>query len=70
MKRIEKYHFWQDGYHAIFIDPFKPEMLQDRLNYTHFNPVKAGIVDNIEDYLHSSARDYTGRKGLVNVRLV
>ena len=70
MKRIEKYHFWQDGNHAIFIDPFKPGMLEERLNYLHYNPVKAGIVDNIEDYLYSSARDYTGKKGLVNISLV
>jgi REP element-mobilizing transposase RayT len=70
MKRIEKYHFWQDGNHAVYLDPHKPEMLLTWLNYTHNNPVRAGIVDNMEDYLYSSARDYTGIKGLVNVILV
>jgi hypothetical protein len=70
MQRIEKYHFWQDGNHAIHLDPHKPGMLKKRLNYTHENPVRAGIVDNAEDYVYSSARDYCGRKGLVKVVLV
>jgi putative transposase len=70
MKRIEKYHFWQDGNHAIYLDPHRPEMLRQRLNYTHENPVRAGIVESAEDYLYSSARDYCGRKGLVNIVFV
>ncbi len=70
MKRIEKYHFWQDGNHAIYLDPHKPEMLEGRIFYTHDNPRRAGIVENAEDYLHSSARDYAGIKGLVNVVFV
>ncbi len=70
IKRIEKYHFWQDGNHAVYLDPHKPEMLEGRIFYTHDNPQRAGIVDNAEDYLHSSARDYAGIKGLVNVVLV
>lgn len=70
MKGIKKYHFWQDGNHAIFLDPYKPEMLKQRLNYSHENPVNAGIVENPEDYLYSSARDYCGRKGLVNVTVI
>ena len=32
------------------------------------NPVAAGIVDNTEDYLYSSARDYYGTgKGLLDI---
>lgn len=70
MKRIEKYHFWQDGNHAVYLDPFKPEMLKQRLKYVHENPEKAEIVENAEEYLFSSARDYCGRKGLVKVMLI
>lgn len=69
-KGIERYHFWQDGYHGIFLDPHKPGMLHQKLHYIHENPVRTGIVENAEEYLHSSARDYCGRKGLVNVMLV
>lgn len=28
------------------------------MNYIHQNPVKAGIVENAQDYLYSSARNY------------
>jgi REP element-mobilizing transposase RayT len=70
MKRIELYHFWQDANHAIFLDPHKHGMIKQRLHYTHENPVRTGIVENAEDYLYSSARDYSGRKGLVKIMLV
>jgi putative transposase len=67
---IEKYHFWQAGNHAIYLDPHKPGMTSQKLNYIHDNPVRAGIVENAEDYLYSSAKDYCGRKGLVNVEFI
>jgi putative transposase len=70
MKRIERYHFWQDSNHAVYLDPHRPVRLQTRLCYTHQSPVRTCIVDNAEDYLYSSARDYCGRKGLVKVELV
>jgi putative transposase len=68
--RIEKYNFWQDGYHGIYLDPHKPEMLKTRLNYIHQNPVRAGIVEEEHHYLYSSANDYCGMKGLVKVEFV
>jgi len=41
-----------------------------KLNYIHFNPVRAGIVDNPEDYVYSSARDYMGVEGKLKIDLV
>lgn len=70
MQRIKKYHFWQDGAHAIYLDLHRPELFLQRLNYTHDNPVRAGIVRNAEDYVYSSARDYCGKKGLVKVVVI
>ncbi|MBS1935758.1 MAG: transposase, partial [Bacteroidetes bacterium] len=29
--------------------------------------VENGLVENAEDYLYSSARDYAGRKGLIKL---
>ncbi|WP_262713337.1 hypothetical protein [Algoriphagus aquimarinus] len=37
------------------------------MNYIHENPVRAGIVEKPEDYLYSSARNYAGMKGLIEV---
>ncbi len=46
------------------------EMMQQKLDYLHNNPVEEGIVDNPEDYLYSSARDYAGEKGLIEIKLL
>jgi len=70
LKRIEKYHFWQDGNHAVYMDPHKPEMFVQRINYIHANPVRAGIVEKEEEYLYGSAWDYAGRKGLVKIEMI
>ena len=63
--RIKKYKFWQDTNHAVLLDNNK--MIDQRINYTHENPVKALIVSEPHEYLFSSARDYAGEKGYVDV---
>jgi REP element-mobilizing transposase RayT len=45
-------------------------MIDNKLNYLHDNPVKAGIVYRAEDYVYSSAIDYSGEKGLIDVELL
>ena len=58
--------FWQQDNHPV--ECSTPEILQSRLDYTHYNPVKAGLVWNPEDYKYSSATDYfTKRKGLIDI---
>ena len=42
----------------------------DRIAHVHENPVREGIVDQPEEYLFSSARDYAGIRGLVAVQVV
>jgi putative transposase len=69
-KRITEYKFWQETNHAISFNPHIHGMFDQKLNYIHDNPVRAGIVDYPHEYLYSSARDYAGKKGLVNVTLV
>ena len=39
------------------------------VHYIHNYPVKAKLVAKPEDYLYSSARDYAGGKGLVEIEL-
>ncbi len=55
-KRNSKYQFWTHENHAVELSTNK--MIDQRLNYIHQNPVKAGIVESPEDYLYSSARNY------------
>jgi len=37
-------------------------MFYQKLNYIHRNPVEAGFIENEEDWIHSSARDFHGKK--------
>ena len=66
-KRITNFKFWQESNHAIFLDEHSSAKFDQKLNYTHQNPVRAGIVELPSEYLYSSARDYAGKKGLVDV---
>ena len=68
IKRNSKFKVWQDGNHPVLLDTNK--MMEQRLNYIHQNPVEAGIVEEEEHYLYSSARDYSGKKGLLEVELM
>ena len=68
LKNIKEYKFWKSGNHAIELDTNK--FKQQKVDYTHNNPVEAGIVDQPEHYLYSSARDYIGMKGLVEIAFI
>ncbi len=64
-KNNNEFQLWQQHNHPIILD--SNFMLEQKLDYIHNNPVKAGFVDEPESYLYSSARDYAGIKGLVDV---
>ena len=66
--RNENYQVWTHENHAE--ECFSPSFTFQRVKYIHENPVEAGIVSREEDYLYSSARDYAGLKGPVNVTLL
>jgi hypothetical protein len=55
-----KYQFWQQDNHPIELAT--NEMMQQKLDYIHQNPVAAGLVLSEEEYLYSSAKNYTGQK--------
>ena len=67
-KKIKNYRFWQEGNDAQGI--YLNDYFNQKLNYTHENPVKAELVDKPEDYRYSSAIDYAGGKGLLKVIVV
>jgi REP element-mobilizing transposase RayT len=64
---LKKYHVWQTSTNPVFIDLDKRETLIEHFEYIHSNPVRDRIVDTECDYLYSSARDYSGMQGLVNI---
>jgi putative transposase len=62
------YQLWQQ--HNNPIELSTNEMIDQKLNYIHQNPVEAGFVEYPEDWLFSSARDYAGRKGLMDIKFI
>ena len=70
LKRIEKFHLWQNCSSPLRIDCQQPRLLLDRIIHIHENPVREKIVEHPEAYVFSSARDYAGMPGLVTVRVV
>jgi len=62
------FQLWQQDNHPIEL--FNLEILHQKLDYIHNNPVVAGIVEHPEEYLYSSAKDYYGSKGLIDIMLV
>lgn len=78
MKRIGvSYVHWYNLKHGrsghLFQDRFKSEVVEDDkylltvIRYIHQNPLKAGVVDNIENYKWSSHYEYIGKSNnLVN----
>lgn len=68
-KRISNYKFWKPDNHAIYLDKLLPEMLMQKIEYIHMNPVVAAIVSEPHHYLYSSAIDYAGGKGKLQVSI-
>jgi putative transposase len=57
-----KYNFWQRD--SLNIELFTAAVFNQKLNYIHYNPVKAGICSLPEEYHYSSALFY--EKGIDN----
>jgi REP element-mobilizing transposase RayT len=64
-KRNSEYQFWTHENHAEHI--YSNKFMEQKLEYIHNNPVRAGIVEKPEDYKYSSAIDYADGKGLLDV---
>ncbi len=61
----KNYQFWQQDNRPIQLST--NEMMKQRLDYLHQNPVKEGIVHEPEHYVFSSAIDYTGGKAMIDI---
>ncbi len=66
--RVNDKQFWTHENHAVELTD--NEMIDSKLEYIHMNPVRAGWVENAEDYLYSSARNYSGLNGQLEIDLI
>ncbi|MEX0663017.1 MAG: transposase [Balneolaceae bacterium] len=64
----ENWQLWQQHNHPIEL--FSNKFINQKLNYIHMNPVKAGFVNKPEHWMYSSASDYCGEKGFLDVELI
>src|SRR5262249_43382401 len=64
-KTDQMHQLWQEGSHPQPIQNI--EMMVQKLEYTHNNPVCRGYVDDPVHWRYSSARDYAGLPGLIEV---
>jgi REP element-mobilizing transposase RayT len=59
------YQVWEEGSHPKRIE--SEDVMRQKLDYLHHNPVKRGYVDRPEHWRWSSARNYLGQPGLIDV---
>lgn len=64
-KSDREYQLWQERVHAELI--MSDDMMRQKLEYIHSNPIQRGYVDLPEHWRYSSARNYAGDEGLIEI---
>jgi REP element-mobilizing transposase RayT len=67
-KRNSEYQFWTHENHAEHI--YSNKFMMQKLTYIHNNPVVAKVVNNPEEYLYSSARNYAEMDSVLEIKLL
>lgn len=63
------FQFWQQHNHPIELST--NELLDQKLEYIHNNPIEAGFVESPEMWQYSSAKDYYGKgKGELDILFI
>ena len=62
------HQFWTHENHAVEL--FTPDFTEQKIQYIHKNPVRAGIVEKEEDYIYSSAKNYASLWSLIEIDFV
>jgi len=65
-KQDRVYQLWQEGSHAELV--YSEHVMRQKLDYIHYNPVKRGYVEHAEHWRYSSARNYAGLEGLIEIQ--
>ncbi len=75
MKRVglengnnNNWQLWQQNNHPLELNSNKK--IENSLDYIHMNPVKAGFVSEPYHWKYSSAIDYSGGNGLIDIELI
>ena len=61
---VNQYQFWRHDNKPIEL--WSNNVIRQKIDYTHNNPVEAGLVFKAEDYRYISAIDYAGQNGIID----
>jgi len=64
-KHDQEHQLWQEGSHPQVIEG--EEVMWQKIEYIHNNPLRRGYVDDPTHWRYSSARVYAGMEGLIDV---
>ena len=65
---VEKRQFWQQNNKPIEL--WSPDVIDQKVEYIHQNPVVSGFVTDAHYWKYSSAIDYSGGKGVLDIDFV
>jgi putative transposase len=61
----EIYQVWRQDNHPVELH--SNEVIDQKIDYIHNNPVEAGVVENPQEYLYSSARNFVELPALIEI---
>lgn len=61
---------FREQQHNHPIELLNKEMFCQKPEHIHQNPVEAGFVEKPEEHVYSSAKDYYGGKGIVELSFI
>jgi len=62
------FRFWRGDNKPIEL--WSNKVIDQKIDYIHQNPVEEGLVFKAEDYVYSSAIEYAGEKGMLDVIVI
>ncbi len=65
---VDGCRFWRSDNKPIEL--WSNAVIDQKIDYIHQNPVKEGLVFKAEDYMYSSAIDYAGENGMLEIIVI
>lgn len=67
-KTDQEYQVWEEGSHPEAI--IDEKMLNQKLDYIHYNPIRKGYVEDPAHWRYSSFKNYMGEEGLLPIEII
>ncbi|KAA5543186.1 transposase [Roseiconus nitratireducens] len=66
-RNAQRHQLWQEGFHPKVMESV--QVLSQKVEYIHNNPLRRGFVDDPLHWRYSSARAYAGLESLLDVEI-